>query len=406
MVALENIATQAGTTIENIVGLRSAFAAAGVGSEGFAASFKNLAIRIATDWPDIVKSVRDFADTLEADQIKVREASTALAGSQDETAKSFLAVREAALGAQDAEAKVQASILSTKEASLSLAAANDRVRYSRQTIAGAQLGVEHAEYNLQVASGGGRDRDTEAYLRQKDAELALAEAKKRLHEASQQAERDQLAQQKATLDYNNSLRAQEQAEVQAAEAKIKLNTAQREASLVQDKARTVALEASAAQKKYDDDRQKDLPAIAEAIEHITSGAGKLRGDVDLGRVASGDLLKAIELNAGKAKAAVDGLGESFKKPEGFDTFLQISDTYHKLGKDLDADAKSAITRLGLGRQATQELTNAMSQGKDATEDYIKTHQDVGKAIADWLSIRRRSLPRSVYWATRYRTRRT
>lgn len=84
----ENIATQAdlaqaaGTTVENFGALKSALAQLGANTDDLDTIFKRLAIRIATDWPVIQKSIRDASTKAAADILAVKEAALTLSETQ------------------------------------------------------------------------------------------------------------------------------------------------------------------------------------------------------------------------------------------------------------------------------------------------------------------------------------
>jgi hypothetical protein len=358
IVGLDNLSKEAGTSFENVAGLKSAFADSGVSAEAFGSAMRIAAFRIQAEWPEIKRSVRDASDTIIGDMIKVREASTALAGAQDQVRSAYIAAREAAINAEGAENRSAEATIKTKQAALALADAQATSRNSHLALQSALLSVEHAEYNLTLAQGGSRDKEYEQYLKQKDAENALAEAKKRVSDVRRQNERDQLAEQSAALAYQSALRDQEKAGLDAEKSQIELRNAQRAASDADLKTQTLQIEKRAALAKLDDDRLKDINAIAATTERAGKGQSDAQKDVNLHLVETQDLFKSIILTASRQPG-----GATVQN-----TILAMADAFKAMGNSADTAATKLALVRQLGRGLGQEFVNALDVGGEQLKE--------------------------------------
>lgn len=145
---LEHLATQAGTTVEDMSALRGALTGLGADADSLNMAFRRLAIQIETQWSQIRKSIKDRSDQVINDQLGV-----------------------------------VSSVQSVERAEMALVRSKDALNVSR---------------------GGSKNEELEAYLKQKEAVLAVAEAENKLAEARQKASE---ATKKQREDTMNSMEA-------------------------------------------------------------------------------------------------------------------------------------------------------------------------------------------------------
>jgi hypothetical protein len=84
--SMSSLADQAGTTIEQVSGLRAAFAAGGVGAGEMEQAFRHMAITTQQTWAQIKQESREGADKLRGDIISVSQATLALSDAQQKLA--------------------------------------------------------------------------------------------------------------------------------------------------------------------------------------------------------------------------------------------------------------------------------------------------------------------------------
>lgn len=375
IVGLDNLRKAAGTDFETIVGLRNAFAEAGVGAEQFGNIMRFLATRVQNNWAEISRSVRDNADTLEADQIKVREASIALSGAQDQQRAAYIRVSEAALQLADAQSKVQSSTIAVKEAAINQEEAHQKVIDGRLALRQDELSVDQADYNLQLAYGAVRDRDYEQYLKQQSAEIALANAKNRVVEQRRANEQAQLQEQKAAIDYDNALRQQQESVLGLQKAQIALADAQRAAANSEMTGQKLQIELDQARNKLADDRLKSIPAIADTLKKAQTGEVDAQKQINSGLVETTTLFDAIVYNASQREG-----GRSLTN-----VIYELADSFKAMGDSSQAAAeKTALIRQlgfrGDAQQAIELLSKGAQNFRDAIAD--PKNQDLAKRLQE------------------------
>jgi hypothetical protein len=84
--AMASLADQAGTTIEEVSGLRAAFAAGGVGAGEMEQAFRHMAITTQQTWAQIKQESREGADKLRGDVLSVSQATISLSEAQTKLA--------------------------------------------------------------------------------------------------------------------------------------------------------------------------------------------------------------------------------------------------------------------------------------------------------------------------------
>lgn len=112
--AIDDLASDIGSTIGEVQALQSVFVQTGVAIEGLSERFRRLAVTSEATWKEIRDSVRDAADVIKRDQIGLQEASIGLAQSQMNLRRAF---RDAAAAAGD-PAKTEQALLNLRSAQL------------------------------------------------------------------------------------------------------------------------------------------------------------------------------------------------------------------------------------------------------------------------------------------------
>lgn len=147
------------------------------------------------------------------------------------------------------------------------------------------------------------------------------------------------------------------------------------ASIIGDqlKVTQARIAAEEARKKADDAQLKDIPTIANALQ----GQGQA---IDLAKVKTTDLYKAIELNAGKAAAAAKGLSDGIIiKPDGLTLLKTLADTM----KNLDDPAeRTALAVKAFGRSVDQEFVQALSKGSENLQQISDKMKAAGASLTE------------------------
>jgi hypothetical protein len=81
-ISIQNLSRQAGTSAGEMQAMIGAMSESGVGADNLEVAFKRLAVRVATDWPQIKKSIRDAADSAIKDQLAIEDAVRGLERAQ------------------------------------------------------------------------------------------------------------------------------------------------------------------------------------------------------------------------------------------------------------------------------------------------------------------------------------
>ncbi len=315
---------------------------------------RRLATRLQTDWPDIARSVRDSTSKMQEDLVKQKEATLAVAGAEDERRKAALAVQQQELTVEEGPRRQAEADLGVKDAQIKQEQAHANVIHSRLEIEKAGLSVRQAEYQLQVALGGGRDKDVEESLRIDAAREALAKASQASagrcpHCVGQAAPQQE---QKAALEYADALDRQKKVAIENQQAQIALNEARRGLAQAELGAEQKRLDLQTANKNIEDNRRKDLPALANQIARIEQGdRGAARG---LELAEPENVFRATELRASQRQ----GGGE----PTPVNQLLELSRLFQSLPDEFNA-TKQAL----LGRRVGQEVIQALNQGPQALQ---------------------------------------
>jgi hypothetical protein len=178
---------------------------------------------------------------------------------------------------------------------------------------------------------------------------------------SRQRERDQLAEQKAAIDYQNAIREQEAAVIAAEKAEIELNNAKRAAKLADDQATAARLAARAAERKEQDDRLKN-PVL---IEKTLKGTADETEKVNLALVKTTDIFDALIAAADKSEG-----GHTVTN-----VMLEMAEAFQKMGNSAEANNQklALIKQVGLRGADTelQSFVNVLNQGRENLEKALE-----------------------------------
>lgn len=318
VVEMSHLAEQAGATLQEMSSMNTALVSLGANTDDLAVVFKRLSVRLETDWPVIVKNVRDSADTMAAAQTKVQESGLAVVAAQEQISETSR--KNAEQSANNALAQV-----------------------------GAALSVERAQDALNVALGGTHD-----------ATIALQELMLNV-DKTQQAQGDL-----------NAKIAEEGFQQRQTEIKQRLDL---------QKAREAEAKAI---KEQSDAALKDVDMIAQALHGVDQS-------FKLTDVSAQDMLKGIELNAGKAAAAAKGL-TGFIKPTDIQVILEMADAFKNAAT---ASERTAISAAAFGRGIKQDVIAAFSEGSAKIRELQKAAVDTGNTLDDDMTEKAEKLHRTL-----------
>lgn len=114
--AVDDLASDIGSTIDEVQALQSVFITTGVNIEGLEEKFRRLAVNTQKIWADIRDAVRDASDVIKRDQLGIAEAAVGVSQAQLNLQKAFAAYTNAA---EDTASKEQA-LLNLRSARLSV----------------------------------------------------------------------------------------------------------------------------------------------------------------------------------------------------------------------------------------------------------------------------------------------
>ena len=303
-----------GASIDQIEGIKEAFASAGVGGQMLERSLNRMAISIGQQWSEMQREMSGAADVQEHDMTRVQEAALGLE-------KAYDRVREASTSASQASAH---DALSQR---------------------GAALALEAAQNKLFETPGAKKRGDVGTY----DTSAALKE--------ELQYKQDQFAVDKA-------IQAVADANLKSAEDSHKAFMAQKEAALGVKKAKEA--EAAAAEKQREDDL-KNLPKIVEKVDQVAKGYGNIKDGLDLSLVPAQKL----------AQAVIQSASAGGEKPTGLQVFTKMTEIFHQLGDSADDTSikMELVQRLmgagfRAGTSSASELVAAISKGPEAIEAMV------------------------------------
>ena len=201
IIALDDLAKVSGASIEQIVGLKEAFTKVGGEADSLYRVMRNVAINMQTQWPAIARSVRDSADNIEADAIRVRNAIRALETTKAEAALAPGRTEVAEVGYRDAQRAFveeqrnsERAAIAVQEAFLNQAKAVERLHEAQRGVVEAQIESKNAAIAVQ-----------EARLGEERAAFATIDAQRALVAAQQESKNAATAAQQASLTYEQAV---------------------------------------------------------------------------------------------------------------------------------------------------------------------------------------------------------
>jgi hypothetical protein len=275
VVEMENLAKQAGITVEQMTTLRGAFATFGVSGEQLSSSFRRMSSIIEREWESIKKSTRDAVDTATNDQLKL-----------------------------------QSSILG---------------------VTSAQVAARNAAEALQRARGiepfVDTDPELQAQRKLQDASSAYLEAQQKLKEAQQ-------------------------------------------------------ARAEAAKKAWEDERNS-IRAVSEAVNGLVTGTMSWSEAGQRAELSIQNIIKGLIAGTPGAKEALEGFKGGLTDiataaPTVYPVLTRVMDLFHNLDDNV---TKAALSQQLFGRQYSQAVINAFSQGSAAFEAEMARLKALGFSYA-------------------------
>lgn len=293
--ALSDLAEAAGTTTEEMSGIKAAFAAGGVSSGQLEQAFKRLSISIQQSWTEIKQASRQSADQLKGDALSVSNAQLALGD----------ALRKVANIERDQAVQAKQNLAGVAGAQQTLNELNSKRL--------ASLGVDTSALDDQLA----KNREMLAI---KQAQLALEQAKTKQAEDAANAE-------------DEALKAANAAKL----ARITLNQAER---------------------KEQDDIKNDINNVAKAVKEVADGnSGALNSiNASAENIAKGIIKSAADSGHALTELKGDISDLASPAPEVKETFLQIGKVLKGIE---DPALKSAVAARLLGRTISQDFLNVL-----------------------------------------------
>jgi|SRR5580704_1662158 hypothetical protein len=275
VVEMENLAKQAGITVEQMTTLRGSFATFGVSGEQLSSSFRRMSSIIEREWESIKKSTRDAVDTATNDQLKL-----------------------------------QSSILG---------------------VTSAQVAARNAAEALQRARGiepfVDTDPELQAQRKLQDASSAYLEAQQKLKEAQQ-------------------------------------------------------ARAEAAKKAWEDERNS-IRAVSEAVNGLVTGTMSWSEAGQRAELSIQNIIKGLIAGTPGAKEALEGFKGGLTDiataaPTVYPVLTRVMDLFHNLDDNV---TKAALSQQLFGRQYSQAVINAFSQGSAAFEAEMARLKALGFSYA-------------------------
>ncbi|MDB5555433.1 MAG: tail tape measure protein core region [Rhizobium sp.] len=318
--AMGNLATQAGSTIEDISALTGGLSHLGANTDDLSSSFKKMAVRIEEDWQAIKKSARDGADALIKDNISVQDSVIALSRADQAAAAQFKVASQLRLS----------NLLSVRSA---------------------ELGVDEARQRLNELETG--DKTDPEVLRDQEIEkarIAFSEAKIKRDQAEQKAAQD-------AADAENK-----RAEVALAQQKQQLDLA-------------------AAQRKAAEDSANDIGNLVVYVNNLARG---VTGATVRVNTSADNIVKGIIASVGPSieslKEFNGGLGDiSSAAPKVTDVLFKLADIFHSTN---DETLKIAIAAKLLGKGYSEDLIEALSGGSAELKKFIETQKALGLVFSE------------------------
>lgn len=317
-----------GASLEEMAGMREAFAAGGISAQGFERLVQRMAMTVGRSWQHIQQEIRTSADTQQS-------AFLGVAGAAQAVERAYSRIETAA--AHSAQAASH-DILNEKEAFLSLAEAQER--------------ASHID-----TPGGGPDVGKEILEDQRN-QLAVAKAMQAIGDQNQaRAER---------------MRHEREEEIEQEHALKKAK-----------------LEKSEAAEKADQAQLRDIPTIKTALESLKDGGGAVATGIDVARVSTDKLKQAfMAMGDGSPLKTMSAMMDTFAK----DTEHAISKQerlalVQQMGGGMrgsggGADAAKMVEVMEHGSEAFKKFQeDAEKAGMVLNETDVKAAEALTKAFA-------------------------
>lgn len=373
LLALRDLAASAGLTITQMHSLRSSFVDAGGDADSLARVFNRAALRIQSEWPAIQRQIRDSADNIEADLIRVHEAISSVQGARDEAAAAPFKVMEAQIGRRDAERafaeeqrNTRREAIAVEEAILGQVKAVEQLHAAQRGVTQAQIDSKNAEIGMQ-----------EALLNEQRAVYAVADAQRAVIAAQNETKSAQLGLQSATESYEEAVykyqvkhgeRSRDIAYEQDLADKRELEHIQ-ELKIARDAARARAEAAPEAEAKARLGLQEAQLAGPKAAQATAEAALKLQGAGDnleaaaVAQVAAQLNVEKSRLTTESAIAKFDASGDQMLTAAA--KIFYAGQTLDSAGRKLDAAGDNILKAQEAERAAERKRID--DRNKDVEE---------------------------------------
>lgn len=343
-----------GSTVNELSGIETAFAKAGVSTQTFERFANRLTVSIAQQWPQIAAAIRTAATEQEAAQERIVAASTrvkaatmALADNASETSSRIAA----------ANSRVEHAYQAVQFAAQHAA---QEQRQAADSVAAAVLGVEGAQQRLHTLLGN-PPSDSEK------KSLEIAQARQAVTNAQAQADAARLAQQEKQAAALQKQRDIEQALSDARDKQFK----EYEGAMLRRQQLENAVKEAATASAAADER-----AAKERVTNIASIKDQLEGIIKSGKDAtkSVDLTQVSVVNLERAVFALSSAGS--KEPTGIQALRTLSEILSKDTEELISKSqrlalvqKLSATSLANTGAAASELLQVLKGGAKAIDEF-------------------------------------
>jgi len=347
--AVGSFSRATGIAFEEASNLSTALGAFGVRTDDLAGAMRRLSTRIQSEWPQVVKAIRDAGDA---------------------AIKTQLDVQKSAIGIQSANIALRASYLGVQNAVKDLTRFDEDAATKRkqvdQSVRSAEIGLIEARTRLNQLTGGPEQTQEQkerldiakAKLAVEQAEVAVTTARraKERQDADEQVERENklTALTKARIEVQNAL-------IQAQLAPIQLRDAQ---------------------KKELEDLSNAVPRLVEFIDVLTKGGDTTKFD-NLNKSAD-NLVKGILGSMPNATKALQnfegGIGDiTAQAPEVQEVLFKIGDVFRNIE---DASTRTALKMMLFGRNVPEAFIKFLSQGSDAVKKQVADNERLGLSFSE------------------------
>ena len=359
-----NFGDELGTSAQQMTTLITALAQGGNQVTDLTTSFRRLAVSVESEWPTIQKSVRNAANLMKEDYIKIGEAQVQVQFSGEKLAeqqqRDALDVQKAQLGVVEAK---QNLVKTDSAVALQMQANAVDVLSAEGQLSAALFALDHARRPA--------TKDEKANQAEQQAGIAALQAQITLERAIKQQQQEQVD---AAIKHR-------QAVLQVAEAQERVRAAQtkaaEDAQLAPLKQQQAELALAKARSEEREHQANDIANLKKYVDNLASGASNADSKVQL---SSANLVKGLIASVGPGVEAVGefkgSLGDlSLQAPKLYDVMLKVADIFHHT---TDETLRAAIATALFGRGYSFSLVEALSAGSEA----IKASQEKIAATFD------------------------